>query len=744
MRPITLPARALMFSILSAAAFLQDAPKEARSGVVPEGMLSVLESSVHVLARAGREREMKELIATLEALGLPKAQADKLTSACEQEVSKANKVADALPDVAKRLRSSARSMAPLLAKIEGVEKTELAKNILRLDGSVEEAHVALGHEHVGESWVSREQVEIRTRRLEIQKSLAEAKALPVDVEEGESDNELLTTVIGRKGVYARWGGYILHSAYSQEKTTRILRRVLRALSLSNWLRKGGELALLHKASGKPQRTWILMDTKANYLKAFDILSKAGNVAPQDEGKARELADFADKKGVRVVSAMNEGHVEGLMLVNISALADGIQTALKAGHLNWLSMSCFDCSLPNFVYKETGSAFGDTKVADTAQQKKEREDKIRLSKAGLAGCRTFMAYLAENREDPPWLKSMEDQLGKVRGEFLLKTTSMVEFLQETGEFPTIVKVTSSNAQGKVWDIYAKALSTTIGDIETRWRAWILPDKLGIAQRVDKLDLDVFPDEAVDFLKKLNGLRAKGVKPAMKELRDVALDPELTHGANLHAEYLAENPEQAKEAPFEEYPEKDGYTSEGAWVASNAMIAPGGESPEDALDHWMGTFYQRLPLLEPGLMRIGYGWDHGYSVLDARSLSAAMSRQYTIAWPYDGQTGVPTGYTEETLKPVPEADEAAFGYPITLQVGITNDGDPAVDFTMKLYEGKAEVPCWFSSPSKPTNPEHAPIDASCLIPKSPLRLKTEYTVVAEWTGNTKRMSWSFKTN
>jgi hypothetical protein len=59
------------------------------------------------------------------------------------------------------------------------------------------------------------------------------------------------------------------------------------------------------------------------------------------------------------------------------------------------------------------------------------------------------------------------------------------------------------------------------------------------------------------------------------------------------------------------------------------------------------------------------------------------------------------------------------------------------------GKTEVECWFSSPSKPTNPDLVPRNAWCLIPKAPLEPGTSYSVSAEWYGSGKKLEWSFRT-
>ena len=141
---------------------------------------------------------------------------------------------------------------------------------------------------------------------------------------------------------------------------------------------------------------------------------------------------------------------------------------------------------------------------------------------------------------------------------------------------------------------------------------------------------------------------------------------------------------------------------------------------------------------------------------------------MVYPYDKQTDVPIKFdSNEFPDPVPdkEAEKSAgardqvnegeiFGYPITIQTRPVDEQGNLVDIDLKLYEGKdmkTEVDCYFSSPSKPTNPEVAPSGAWCLIPKAYLKAATEYKVVATWTTRLKgdatsvgkRMDWTFRT-
>ncbi|MGL4551448.1 MAG: hypothetical protein ACRC33_09700, partial [Gemmataceae bacterium] len=49
---------------------------------------------------------------------------------------------------------------------------------------------------------------------------------------------------------------------------------------------------------------------------------------------------------------------------------------------------------------------------------------------------------------------------------------------------------------------------------------------------------------------------------------------------------------------------GYTEAGQKAGKGSVIAIISE-PADSVGVWMGTLYHRLPLLDPGVKRVGYG-------------------------------------------------------------------------------------------------------------------------------------------
>ena len=199
--------------------------------------------------------------------------------------------------------------------------------------------------------------------------------------------------------------------------------------------------------------------------------------------------------------------------------------------------------------------------------------------------------------------------------------------------------------------------------------------------------------------------------------------------------------------EEYPDKDGFTAAGCRAGLNAVIAPGSTGPRDAIDGWMGTFYHRLPLIHGGLLRIGWGLEGGFAVLDAGSLvGKVMQVDMIVAWPPDKARKIPRRFNPELPNPVPGEDQRAWGYPVTLQCFVREDSSVPVVTRMTLHQGGRDgpvVPCWYSSPTAPSNPLLAPADTYCLIPKAHLGSGTRYHVRAEFEGWPHRKEWSFQT-
>jgi len=132
------------------------------------------------------------------------------------------------------------------------------------------------------------------------------------------------------------------------------------------------------------------------------------------------------------------------------------------------------------------------------------------------------------------------------------------------------------------------------------------------------------------------------------------------------------------------------------------------------------------------------------MDVTSLHIPASTAFDVVWPYDGMSGVPTRFNPEMPNPIPAVvDQRTLGYPITLQHGLARDGEDGCEPKLRLFDGRREVDCYFSTPLHPTNPEIAPQGGYCLIPKANLQPSTKYNVEAVWERSGRRISWSFET-
>lgn len=258
------------------------------------------------------------------------------------------------------------------------------------------------------------------------------------------------------------------------------------------------------------------------------------------------------------------------------------------------------------------------------------------------------------------------------------------------------------------------------------------------------------QATKMLERLNAIRRKaGLNP-------VTLDDDISKGCRSHAKYLVANARRPEVQGMGAHSEDDklpGYTIEGLKAAKASVIAIGDYEPRDALDGWMSTLYHRVALLEPGLMRVGFGCARGarlgwITVLDFATGRDNGPRSGPVYWPVDNQTDVPLNFPPggETPNPIPNDKTGRAGYPITafypFQLRLEKSA-------AKLEDAKGqEIPCWFSSPESPANPMFVAHQGTtvCLIPKEPLRPKETYRVLltGEIAGDPFKKSWTFTTS
>jgi uncharacterized protein YkwD len=92
-----------------------------------------------------------------------------------------------------------------------------------------------------------------------------------------------------------------------------------------------------------------------------------------------------------------------------------------------------------------------------------------------------------------------------------------------------------------------------------------------------------------------------------LGPVSLHEPLSKGCQAHAAYVARNAEHPKVQGLGIHDEDatlPGATKEGSAAGKASLIAilP---DPADSVEGWLATLYHRVPLLDPGLKRVGYG-------------------------------------------------------------------------------------------------------------------------------------------
>jgi hypothetical protein len=240
-----------------------------------------------------------------------------------------------------------------------------------------------------------------------------------------------------------------------------------------------------------------------------------------------------------------------------------------------------------------------------------------------------------------------------------------------------------------------------------------------------------------------------------LHEVGEDKELTKACQMHAEYLALNPDVEDGACHREDRDRKGYSESGAKCAPRSVInhSPGSRDAVEGLESLMATLYHRANLLTPQLFIVGVGMaEYGKQglilVMDVGSEMFDPKRDVRpVLYPYVDQKEVPLDFKgTEWPNPVPEKEVKA-GYPITIACDPL--GWKPGEAVASLLCGKDEVPCWVSTPEKPANAGKAQPGVVCLIPKAPLKPLTQYTVIVrckkygvektpEWS-----KTWSFTT-
>lgn len=729
----------LLTSLLAGPAHGEESP------AVPRSAIKLLQKAGYELGRAGHGPDLEEIAESMVQLGMEHKEVAKALSRARRAVRPGRSPAAEVPKAAQFLRQAVAELDVLLHEGAEDEQRRRAQVLLGLDDQCEGAHRVLGHAKTEHGWSTAEAARVTARRVQIAEAVRKAYHIEVPVETSVSRHTILQGLYGRDGVRVSCPttGTELHSVLlSEEKLTRILRQTLRALALSRYLR--GEAFALPQSG--VQETVLALGSRADYHRAVEDCFEHGGVTYAPMRTIKLVCSFADPRGHRTACASTEASLQEELFFQFFPDAYQ-QAALDAGHINWVCLRFLGLPFHGVAWVDPSERSTKETRTSTGIDRRTRKTLLRLSRCGLAGRRAYLRYLAARGEDPSFANCVDDGIGKIREERLLKATFVVEYLQETGEFartwhetPPAMRLADADA--------IRGFEATVGgpmaSFEKRWKEWLLPAAGGgLVQRLEASD----PGEAVapgahEALTRLNEAR----RAAFGAVRDpVELDPDLSQGCRLHARYLVLHPEVHNVWPdvHEEYPDQEGFTVEGSSAGLNSVIHHGHSRPADAVDSWLSTYFHRLPLLTSGLLRIGWGFEGGIAVLDSSSMVRVPTFICKARWPAKGARDVPLRFSPEIPNPVPGEDQSTWGYPVSLQLFEHESVESQV--TLRLYRGSVspgnEVPCHFTSPSRPLNVELAPRGAFGLIPKAPLAPDTVYHV--QVTGLPDNADWSFRT-
>jgi hypothetical protein len=249
------------------------------------------------------------------------------------------------------------------------------------------------------------------------------------------------------------------------------------------------------------------------------------------------------------------------------------------------------------------------------------------------------------------------------------------------------------------------------------------------------------EALDVLKGVVAERLKlGLTPRPE-------DPKLSEALQKHCEYMANN----SELTHGEDAGKPGHTPEGK-AAGGRSILSNGTLPTLVAARMVSTFFHRIDVIRPDTLAFGVGYAGRYGGIDGRTaMLKGKSGQalWPVLCPAPGQTDVPLVYRTESPNATPGDDKA--GYPISVQF---HTGRLSLT-GYKLREAPAAGPVPPSAPSIDCYMLDPKTGAStnmtgflrcvCIIPKDPLKAKTEYEVTldVDVDGKPWTRTWRFTT-
>ena len=653
--------------------------------------------------------------------------------------------ASKLKSLVKATRLAANSVVKAAEAADEVDALRLYEDALFLDPQCEAAHLALGHTQGSDgTYRSPDALTLFNRRRDIADAARRAQLLDVAVELVPVVDPTMLELYGEHASAVRCEGLLIQSPISSARLLELVRASIRAMAFSNWLIRG-KLApmvkpgtVVHMPQRDAYRSYIQAALDADRIPAKyaqDALKFDGWAVHSASNRGRGTSLYAGDTLVTLkpLGALGGDLVHrynGALVTHSSSVGDvSVPHWLGMGHHNYVCLYILGCTVPAIRLAQED----DTTRSAPANVPQG------LRNAGLVGCQSWLRHLAREGRAPSLGRCVVKQEGMLRSNLLLRATSSAQWLAERDLMGKLrarcekVWALQPIDTGTILQRTEAVIESSIPEFDNGWEDWLLGSGGGaksVLGMIEEASSAAAENQAL--LDQLNTMRKRA------GLGTVEFESDLSAGARDHAAYLELHDEQKVEWPgaHMEYAEGKGFTANGAWAGAHSVIAFNGS--DTCLDEWFGTFYHRVPLTHPGLLRIGFGSARKTSVLDCTSLSDRTGG-YEGHYPYDGQTSVPRRFVPEMPNPIPErADQSTLGYPITYQLG-PDWGDGEVN--LKLLLKGEEVACFYSTPAFPTNPKVAPNGCYCLMPKEPLKANAEYEVNV--TGPAGDLTFHFKT-
>ena len=270
------------------------------------------------LAKTGREAETRELLAILEELGVPKRAFARLTKSCEEtladnEPKKGPAAAhrEGAPPEREGRRQEADGVRGRRAQATGQGAAAPGRPPRR------GARGARTRERPTARWLTPEQAAFAQRATRIDRDVAAARALDVEIQELESPLPFVQTRCEGKGIAVRAAGITLHGVGLPEAKLRdVLTGLVRGIALARRLETPPTDDALAAVPVKGRFQAVLMSSHEDYRDAIKASVEAGELTRGNASIARQTSRYSDGRGFHVVDAAKPRFLCSSLLVEV--------------------------------------------------------------------------------------------------------------------------------------------------------------------------------------------------------------------------------------------------------------------------------------------------------------------------------------------------------------------------------------------------------------------------------------------